>query len=105
MTNTDGQHPDVTELEFLPCVDAFTGQPFVTMELTFADSSVRRAANMSPDEARYYALGVLMASEAAKQDAAVAAWLRTRMELAAEEAAQAVAELRDFRRAQAAESP
>lgn len=103
MNGYDDACPDVTALDFLPCVDAFTGQPFVTMELTFADSSVRRAAHMTPDEARYYALGVLMASEAAKQDAAVAAWLRTRMELAAEEAARAVAELRDFRRAQAAQ--
>ncbi len=103
MNGSDDARSDVTALDFLPCVDAFTGQPFVTMELTFADDSVRRAAQLTPDEARYYALGVLMAAEAAKHDAAMAAWLRTRMELAAEEAARAVAELRDFRRAQAAQ--
>lgn len=94
---------EVTKIDFMPCVNAFDGQPYVAMELTFDDRAVRRAGHMTPDEAREYAMGVVVAAEAAIQDAAVAAWLCTRMAFPGEAAAQAVAELRGFRRAQAAE--
>lgn len=56
-----------------------------------------RIAQMSPAEARAFALAILEAAEAAEMDQLVMVWMRTRMKAPDESAVQVLADFRKLR--------
>lgn len=90
--------PDPVRVEMASGVSAFTGDPFVQMRLVFADGSAKTVAQFTPADAREHGLHVIETAEAAVHDAAMAAWMKAKLGADPETAAQAVADLRAFRK-------
>lgn len=97
MTKGPDGRPALSEIYFESGVSAFTGDPFLSVEVAFTDGTRRRGAQMTPQQAREHALHVLEAAEAAVHDAAMHKWLKEKVGMDPEQAAAGVHELRDYR--------
>jgi hypothetical protein len=89
--------PDITRIGMESGVSAFTGAPFVKLTVDFPDGSSKAMGQMTPEEVRQHALQLLETAEAAVHDAAMAQWLRKRLDADPEHAAAMVADIREFR--------
>ena len=98
MSTQAANYPDPVRIEMASGVSAFTGDPFVHMLLVFADGSTKTINQFTPADARQHGLHVIETAEAAVHDAAMAAWMRDKLNAEPEVAAQAIADLREYRK-------
>lgn len=90
-----GEGEKKARLVYTSGVSAFTGEPFVQMELHRGDGAIEAVCQMTPDEARKHGTYAITVATAAEHDAMLVAVMREDIEAPVEYAGMLLQMMRD----------